>query len=323
MKLYEFLHEVGRPVAYYPSLARLLGGVKEAIFLCQLIYWDGKQADEDGWIYKTQEEITAETGLSRREQEHARKTLRFLGVLEEKREGMPCRLFFRVNTDALERLWNDHLNPFDALMRLCNDCANMSAQNVQSSLHETAKQDCTKCANKIAQNVQTGSGLEATKDNSLHDENRLHRLHTEITTENTTYYLRVDSVDSDKQEEGLKHKEERHKEELQHEEEVEHTPTNVATLNRDAQEIASYLYERFIRMGIRRSTNWYKQQLGIAKKLLLRYSRDDIIGTIDFAFRDKFWRTAFGGLQHFERVYQKIRAKQEVEDDYSDLCIRT
>jgi len=301
MKLYEFLHEVGRPVAYYPSLARLLGGVKEAIFLCQLIYWNGKQADEDGWIYKTQEEITAETGLSRREQEHARSTLKALGVLQEKREGMPCRLFFRVDIEALERLWQERTN--------------MSAQNVQSSLHETAKQVCTKRTNKSAQNVQTESGPEPAKDNSSHGENCLHRLHTEITTENTTDYLRVDSVDVCKQEEGLKHEEE--------EQEAEHTRTNTIALNRNAQEIASYLYERFIRMGIRRSTSWYKQQLGIAKRLLLRYSRDDVLEAIEFAFRDKFWRTAFGGLQHFERVYQKLKATREVEDDYSDLCIRT
>ena len=84
-------------------MAHALGSVTAALFLCQLIYWDPKATDPDGWVWKTRDEIFQETGLSRREQETARKQLVDAGVLEEKRRGVPARLFYRVDLDQLER----------------------------------------------------------------------------------------------------------------------------------------------------------------------------------------------------------------------------
>lgn len=105
MKLTEFLVNIGRPVAYYPSLVKLTGSVGSAIFLCQLLYWSGKQADPDGWIYKTQAEITEETGLTRYEQESARKILREKELLFEKFAGVPRKLYFRLSIDQINELW--------------------------------------------------------------------------------------------------------------------------------------------------------------------------------------------------------------------------
>ena len=68
MKLTDFLSGVGRPVAYYPSLRRITGSTNATIFLCQLIYWKGKEADPNGWLYKESDEIEVETGLSYGEQ---------------------------------------------------------------------------------------------------------------------------------------------------------------------------------------------------------------------------------------------------------------
>jgi hypothetical protein len=48
VRLSDFLVDVGRPVAYYPQLSHITGGVKETLFLCQLLYWDGKQNDSVG-----------------------------------------------------------------------------------------------------------------------------------------------------------------------------------------------------------------------------------------------------------------------------------
>ena len=36
-----------RPVAYHPRLATVIG-VKETVFVCQLLYWDGRGARKDG-----------------------------------------------------------------------------------------------------------------------------------------------------------------------------------------------------------------------------------------------------------------------------------
>jgi hypothetical protein len=55
----------------------------------------------DVWFYKTQAEIEDETGLTRYEQEGARKKLVASGVLEEQKKGIPAKLYFRVNPVAL------------------------------------------------------------------------------------------------------------------------------------------------------------------------------------------------------------------------------
>lgn len=111
MKLTDFLEDVGRPVAYYPSLALALGGVKQAVLLCQIIYWTGKGSDPEGWIYKTAEELQEETGLSYEEQLGARKVLVRAGVLEEWNQRLIHRMNYRVNKDVLNELWEERFSP--------------------------------------------------------------------------------------------------------------------------------------------------------------------------------------------------------------------
>ncbi len=43
MKIAEALSGLGRPVIYYPSLARFLGSIPAALFLAQLVYWEDKK----------------------------------------------------------------------------------------------------------------------------------------------------------------------------------------------------------------------------------------------------------------------------------------
>lgn len=94
-----------RVVAYSPQLAPLVGGPIAALLLCQLLFWTGRQRDPEGWIDKEQADWGAETGLSRRAQEGARKKLRARGLLEERYGGFPRRLFYRVNLEPLAGAW--------------------------------------------------------------------------------------------------------------------------------------------------------------------------------------------------------------------------
>ena len=96
-----------RPVAYYPKLVKVTGSVNAAIFLSQLGYWTPKAADPDGWVYKTQIEWELETGLTRWEQETARRQLRERSILTEIKKGMPARLFFRIDVEALTVTWEE------------------------------------------------------------------------------------------------------------------------------------------------------------------------------------------------------------------------
>ena len=106
MKLSDFLENVGRPIAYYPRLAQVVGGIKAAVFLCQLIYWRGKESDKHGWIYKTAEGWEEETGLSYREQAYARRELKRLKLVEEKHDRINHRMYYRLSLDDLNNLWD-------------------------------------------------------------------------------------------------------------------------------------------------------------------------------------------------------------------------
>jgi len=98
------LNNIGYPVAFYPKLVKIVGGVKEAIFVSQILYWQSKSTD--GWVFRTQKQIEDETGLTPREQTSIRKKLKRESILIETKEGMPLRTFYQVNINLLNDLLN-------------------------------------------------------------------------------------------------------------------------------------------------------------------------------------------------------------------------
>ncbi len=93
-----------RPVAYHPIITRVVGSATAGLFLSQLLYWTPRTQDPEGWVYKTQDDILEETGLTRTEQETARRILRGAQIMEERKKGLPAKLYFRVNMDQLIEL---------------------------------------------------------------------------------------------------------------------------------------------------------------------------------------------------------------------------
>lgn len=126
-----------RPIAFQRSFIRLNIGVTAALFLSQMTYWTNR-SDDDGWVYKTQEEWEEETGLSRYEQEGARKKLRSIGVLLEKKKGVPARLFYKIDNDVL----------FQSLV-----AANKGAEKPHTGMRKTSKQVSGKPANFLTENT--------------------------------------------------------------------------------------------------------------------------------------------------------------------------
>ncbi|HCB3103466.1 TPA: HNH endonuclease [Klebsiella aerogenes] len=126
-----------RPIAFQRSFIRLNIGVTAALFLSQMTYWTNR-SDDDGWVYKTQEEWEEETGLSRYEQEGARKKLRSIGVLLEKKKGVPARLFYKIDNYVL----------FQALV-----AANKDAEKPHTGMRKTSKQVSGKPANIHTENT--------------------------------------------------------------------------------------------------------------------------------------------------------------------------
>jgi hypothetical protein len=108
MKLQIFLEDAGKPVAYYPKLAKFLGSVNSAIFLCQFIYWKGKEKTENEF-FKTAEEIEEETGLTYKQQKNARKILKQKGYLVEKLKGVPAKVHYSFNWEKIANDWQEFL----------------------------------------------------------------------------------------------------------------------------------------------------------------------------------------------------------------------
>ena len=79
-------------------------GPAAGIYLRQLVFWTGKKSLDPDWIYKTEEEMEAETGLRRRGQREARNVLGRYEVLQERYGGLPRKLWYRVDLAKLAEL---------------------------------------------------------------------------------------------------------------------------------------------------------------------------------------------------------------------------
>lgn len=95
----------GDYITYFPSLTPVCGSYKAAAMLSVALAWTRnwlhRHPEREGWFWKTRDEWLRETGLSRREQESARKALVMLGLLREARRGMPARMHYRLDLDCL------------------------------------------------------------------------------------------------------------------------------------------------------------------------------------------------------------------------------
>lgn len=139
---------LGRPIAYHRVFVQF-AGVTGAVMLSQAIYWSEKTNDRDGWFWKTIEEWEEETGLTRREQETARRRLG--GVMKCELRGIPARLFFRVDFEALEKiLIHNNMNKNDDDLSFDDN-----------SLSLSAKLGCTNPTNKDGGKRQAGMAESA------------------------------------------------------------------------------------------------------------------------------------------------------------------
>ena len=99
------------PVSFHRCLVPICGSVTAALLLSHAIgttqeaeaghFADPQRDIVDGWFTLSQDQWTRETGLSRWEQETARRLLRQAGLLAERREGMPARVWFKVDKAAI------------------------------------------------------------------------------------------------------------------------------------------------------------------------------------------------------------------------------
>lgn len=90
------------PIVFQRAYASLTGSAVAALFLSYAVYTTERLPhEEEGWFRKTGEEWRAETGLTRFEQQTARRILRELDILIERRAGVPAELWFKIRVDRL------------------------------------------------------------------------------------------------------------------------------------------------------------------------------------------------------------------------------
>lgn len=139
-----------RPIAFHRVFVTITGSVLAGLMLSQAVYWHPRGSAGDNWFYKRQSEWEAETGLSRWEQETARKkllqvkTLAGVCVWEEDRRDVPAKLYYRVNVEAL----------FECIL----ESGNATIKNVgipQSEMLENHNQDRGEVTNLSAEKPQS------------------------------------------------------------------------------------------------------------------------------------------------------------------------
>lgn len=133
-----------RPIAYQRAFVGIGCGITGAVMLSQAVYWSERSSSKDGWFYKTQADWEEETGLTRYEQESARKKLKSLGVLEEIKRGVPCKVNYRVNEKQLTMLLSQYVENQQTRMQkpnttVCGDPANSDAEIQQTNTETTQR----------------------------------------------------------------------------------------------------------------------------------------------------------------------------------------
>lgn len=119
MRPSESLKVAGRPIAYYPKLAKPLGSVNAAILFGHFFYWHDKTENPLG-VYRTAEEIEDETGLSVQEQRTARSKLKERGVLIETEKRIEHRIYFKLDLNAFDDLMLQHSGSEESTAPKCN-----------------------------------------------------------------------------------------------------------------------------------------------------------------------------------------------------------
>lgn len=134
---------LGPAVVFHRALAAVAGGVHAGLLLSRALHLTRLQArrQQDAWIDDSAAHWIDQLGLSRREQESARRDLTAAGVWEERMRGMPPSLFARVRLEVLAALLSQRSEGFlsDSARAgvVRGDAAPWMSPNVETSLRRS------------------------------------------------------------------------------------------------------------------------------------------------------------------------------------------
>lgn len=145
MSITSAITTLGRPVAFYPAIARAFGDINTALIVCQFMYWRGRVGDRE--IYKTQAEIEQETFVPAHTQRRVLKRLSDLGMVTVEKKGIPARNHFEWHWDVVDTFVSDYIL--------------QSQQGVTTSANKLSPLDMADCHDKTEQTVTTNTETTA------------------------------------------------------------------------------------------------------------------------------------------------------------------
>jgi hypothetical protein len=152
-----------RTVGYSPDLARIVGGATTGLFLSQMLFLSDKGHNPEGWVYKSEAEMGKETGLTKREQQTARRKLLALGVIAIERRGFKFTYHFKIIWERLYQVIQQFQRTQTVATEKVEPVQNVSTKQEQNVATEPAE---------WAQNVSTKwKQTVATQDRDYNTEN--------------------------------------------------------------------------------------------------------------------------------------------------------
>jgi len=150
-----------RTVGYSPDLARIVGGATTGLFLSQLLFLSDKGANPEGWVYKSEAEMGKETGLTKREQQTARRKLLSLGVIQIERRGFKFTYHFKVIWERLYQVIEKSLSGQTAANQWQQNAATAQGertQTVPTEQEQTVSTEIVECQQNVStQRRQNGA----------------------------------------------------------------------------------------------------------------------------------------------------------------------
>jgi hypothetical protein len=142
-----------RTVGYSPDLARIVGGATIGLFFSQLLYLSDKGHNPEGWVYKSEAEMGQETGLTKREQQTARRKLLSLGVIAIMRGGWKNTYHFKILWEKLYQViagFQQPQNVFTKKTERLQNVATEPVQNVPTQPPEWLQNVSAQCKQNVA-----------------------------------------------------------------------------------------------------------------------------------------------------------------------------
>lgn len=101
---------MSRPIAFHRIFVGITGSITAGVMLSQMWYLKDVPTVKrrGGWFWRTRMEWIEETGLSRKEQEHARRMLRELGFITEEKKDIPPKIYTTIHTEVIVKAIIDY-----------------------------------------------------------------------------------------------------------------------------------------------------------------------------------------------------------------------